>query len=376
VPRSLVPTDVTEVDGVRFSWRLGCRGHPDLPPGVALLVRAARDRDGPLLDSSGWLGLPARAAVGADATVLTSSASAATLLRHDLAGGGVRPPARRTELQVRPGLPWDAEPGVYRTVVLAPPAERGHPRVLAELDAAARALREDGELLLLLDKDRGAKRYEREAALRFGAGGVVARAGTARLSRWREPRPAATAAPPWTTFDLDGEPLRSLAGCHASGKLDPGTGRLLDALARADAIAAGQTVLDLGCGWGAIARFAADRGARVDAVDDDLAAVRSCRENVPGARVRHLDGVTGLDPHERYDRVLVNPPFHVGRAVRTELGRALLRAAHAATAPDGELWWVANRDLRYERLPELAGAELVADEGGFRVSRWRPRSVR
>jgi 16S rRNA (guanine1207-N2)-methyltransferase len=371
-----VPTDVAEVDGVRFSWRLGSRGHPDPPAGVALLVRAARDRDGPMLDASGWLGLPARAAVRAEATVLTSSALAASLLRRDLAGDGVRPPARSGELRVQAGLPWDAEPGAYGTVVLAPPAERGHERVLAELDAAARALRDDGELLVLLDKDRGAKRYEREAARRFAQGGVVARAGTARLSRWRDPRPADDAAPPWTTFELDGQPLRSLAGCHASGKLDPGTRRLLDALARADAIAADHAVLDLGCGWGAIARFAARRGARVHAVDDDLAAVRSCRENVPGAEVRHLDGVAGLAPDERYDRVLVNPPFHVGRAVRTELGRALLRAAHAVTAPDGELWWVANRDLRYERLPELAGAEQIADEGGFRVSRWRPRSVR
>jgi 16S rRNA (guanine1207-N2)-methyltransferase len=375
VPAAKLPFDVSEVDGVPFTWRLGCRGHPDLPAGVALLVRAARERDGPLLDASGWLGLPARAADRAEATVLTSSALEATLLRHDLAGDGVRTPARSTDLRVRAGLPWDAASRAYRTVVLAPPAERGHERVLAELDAAARALREDGELLLLLDKDRGAKRYEREAARRFAAGGVVARSGTARLSRWREPRPAADAAPPWTTFELDGEGLRSLAGCHASGKLDPGTGRLLDALSRADAVEAGRTVLDLGCGWGPIARFAAGRGARVDAVDDDLAAVRSCRENVPGARVRHLDGVAGLDPTERYDRVLVNPPFHVGRAVRTELGRALLRAAHAATAQDGELWWVANRDLRYERLPELAGADLVADEGGFRVSRWRPRSA-
>ena len=371
-----MPLDVAELNGVRFSWRLGCRGHPDLPAGVALLVQAARDRDGPLLDASGWLGLPARAAQRADATVLTSSATAATLLRRDLAGDGVRPLVRSGELQVHAGLPWDAQPDVYGTVVLAPPAERGHQRVLAELDAATRALRADGELLLLLDKDRGAKRYEREAAHRFDAGGVVARAGTARLSRWRDPRPVDDAASPWTTFELDGERVRSLAGCHAGGKLDPGTRRLLDALARADAIAADATVLDLGCGWGAIARFAARRGARVDAIDDDLAAVRSCRENVPGARVRHLDGVAGLDPDERYDRVLVNPPFHVGRAVRTELGRALLRAAHAVTAPDGELWWVANRDLRYERLPELAAAELVADEGGFRVSRWRPRSVR
>jgi len=376
VPPSSVPIDVAEVDDVRFSWRLGCRGHPDLPAGVALLVGAARDRDGPLLDASGWLGLPARAARRADATVLTSSALAATLLRRDLAGEGVRPPARSGALQVRAGLPWDAASGAFGTVVLAPPAERGHDRVLAELDAGARALRADGELLLLLDKDRGAKRYEREAARRFATGRVVARAGTARLSRWREPRPAGDAAPPWTRFELDGETFRSLAGCHAGGKLDPGTGRLLDALARADAVEAASTVLDLGCGWGAIAHFAARRGAHVHAVDDDLAAVRSCQENVPGARVRHLDGVAGLDPDERYDRVLVNPPFHVGRAVRTELGRALLRAAHAVTAPDGELWWVANRDLRYERLPELAGAEQVADEGGFRVSCWRPRSVR
>lgn len=371
-----MPIDIAVVDGLRFSWRLGCRGHPDVTAGVAMLVEAARKRTGLLLDASGWLGLPARAATAAAAIVLEPSASALALLRHDLDGHGARPPTRRGPLEVAAALPWDVSPGRYGTVVLAPAAERGHPRVLAELDAAAGALRDDGELLLLLDRDRGAKRYEREAALRFASGGVVARAGSARLSRWHGPRPERDAEPPWLEFEVDGAAVRSLAGCHASGKLDPGTARLLAALERADAVGPGTTVLDLGCGWGSIARYAAQRGARVRAVDDDLAAVRSCAANVPGADVRHVDGVAGLDPSERFERVLVNPPFHVGRAVRTELGRALLRAARDATAADGELWWVANRDLRYERAPELAGARMIVDEGGFTVMRWTPRSGR
>ncbi|MGY1741216.1 MULTISPECIES: class I SAM-dependent methyltransferase [unclassified Blastococcus] len=51
----------------------------------------------------------------------------------------------------------------------------------------------------------------------------------------------------------------------------------------ATGVAAGTTVLDLGCGTGALARAAAARGARVTGVDLDPAAVARAAAAVPGA---------------------------------------------------------------------------------------------
>ena len=131
------------------------------------------------------------------------------------------------------------------------------------------------------------------------------------------------ADPPWFRFDAPGGAAWALPGVHAAGKLDPGSALLLRELAAHGTVAEGAAVLDLGCGWGPLARHAADRGARVTAVDDDLAAARR------------------------------------------------------RVAPGGEIWLVANAALPYEAAFPAGDevAEMVR-ERGFKVLRVRPRSGR
>jgi 16S rRNA (guanine1207-N2)-methyltransferase len=364
--------DRATLAGVPFSWRLGCRGHPDPPPDWALLTERAATLAGEVLDASACLGVPARAAGGARATVLEPSAVALAALRRDLAAA----PGPEVPPEVRAGLPWDAPADAFDHALLAPPAERGTARVHAELAAAARALRRDGSGWALLDKDRGAKRYVRDAGRWFGRAEVVARRKGARLVRLEAPREDA-APEPWRRFVTELGPAWALAGCYAAGKLDPGSARLLADLAAAEAIPAGATALDLGCGWGPLARAAADRGAVVVASDDDLAAVRSCARTVPEARVLHADRDLGLAEDERFARVLLNPPFHVGAGVRLELARALLRAARRRVAKGGELWLVANAQLPYEgAFAPRDRVDEVSRAGGFKVLRVRVRSGR
>lgn len=374
--------DRAELDGVAFSWRAGCRGHPEAPAGWRELVRAAASLEGDVLDASACLGVPGRAASRAApralVTVLEPSALALAALRHDLEAEAWGASGPRAEA----GLPWDADDAAFDHVLSAPPAERGSARVRAELDAAARALRPAGTLWLLLEKDRGAKRYEADAGTRFAAGEVVARRKGFRLSRWREPRPieaeAGTRADaPWIRFAAPFGEAWALAGVHAAGKLDPGSALLLRELSTRGTVAEGMTVLDLGCGWGPLVRHAADRGARATGVDDDLAAVRSTRRNVPTAEVLHGDLDLELPADARYARVLANPPFHVGAGVRLDVGRRFLAAARRRVAPGGEIWLVANAALPYEAaFPAGDEVDELARERGFKVLRVRPRSGR
>ncbi|MDZ7707166.1 MAG: methyltransferase [Trueperaceae bacterium] len=356
-----------------FSWRAGCRGHPAPPAGWTALVETARSLRGDVLDASACLGVPARAATAADVVVLEPSALGLSALRHDLAAAAADVDAR---LRVSAGLPWDAPRGSFDHVLLAPPAERGSHRVRSEIHAAAAALRPGGTAWILLEKDRGAKRYEREARASFGEVQVVDRRKGWRLSRATQPR-SDVRPQPWSTFETPHGEAAALAGCFAAGKLDPGSALLLERMDAGGAVVGGATVLDLGCGWGPLARHAARRGARVTAVDDDLAAVRSCVQNVPDARVVHGDLDDPLDRDERFERVILNPPFHVGSGVRLGLGRAFLDAARRRVSPGGEIWLVANDALPYEAtFSSRETVDVLARAGGFKVLRARPPNVR
>ncbi|MEX2502080.1 MAG: methyltransferase [Trueperaceae bacterium] len=365
-----------------------CRGHPTPPPGWSLLTNAAAEARGDLLDAAGLLGLPARAAARAERVrVLEPSAAGLAALRHDLRSN---PPEGWSEdrATVEAGLPWDAPPASADVVALAPPAERGSARVLAELAAASYALRPDGTAWVLLEKDRGAKRYERSAERWFDEVRVTARSKGWRLARLTGPRPPTAHEldrAVWTGFEGDpGGPAWAVAGCYAAGKLDPGTATLLRTLeARSDdeaaeLVAAGRALLDLGCGWGPLTAWATRRGAIVTATDDDLAAVRSCRRTLaelPGgeaATVLHGDLDDALTADARFEAVLLNPPFHLGSGVRVGLGQAFVQVAARRLAPGGEAWIVANEALPYERRHE--GPErvcVVHREAGFKIVRLR-----
>jgi 16S rRNA (guanine1207-N2)-methyltransferase len=338
------------------------RGHPDVPDGLDLLAtRLAERRDAPpparRLDATGWFGVPARAAGGGQ--VLERSAAALDALRRDA----------------------DA-------VWVAPRADLGTRAVHADLAAAARALAPAGVAWAVLDRDRGAKRYARDAGRWFGAVARDAKRGRAELVRMAAPHPEAAAEAlaasvegphphdgPWAA--IDGAPgAAALPGTYGSAALDPGTAQLLAVLRAEAAPWRGLRVLDLGCGWGPLAREAAAGGAEVVATDDDLAAVRSARRNAPTADVRHADLAADLAADARFDAVLVNPPFHVGAGVRTAVGRAFVRTAVARLAPGGTAWVVANAALPYEAEVAAVDVDLeVCPADAFKVLVARRRSA-
>lgn len=385
--------ETVEVAGVALPLKPGTRLHPAPPRGWQLLVEAARSVRGRVLDASASVGLAARAlapGVRLGADVLEPSAAALVCLRTDPPHGA----------RVEAGLPWDAEVGGYDEVLLAPPGDRGLDRVRAELAAARRALRAGGAAWLLLHKDRGAKRLEREAERRIGPLTVLGRSGGWRLSCARAGDAAPPAAPapeaaapaaeasgdlaavPWTRHAQDGWTWWSLPGVFAAGKVDPGTRELLACLQREVPELDRAEVLDLGCGTGLLSAWAAAHGAVVTAVDDDLAAVRSTERTLatgrhaggaPTGTVAHSDLDAELPDGASFDLILCNPPFHVGARVRMALPAAFVAAARRRLRPGGEAWWVANAALPYEGwLGEAFGeVRTVARPSGFKVLRVR-----
>ncbi len=151
-------------------------------------------------------------------------------------------------------------------------------------------------------------------------------------------------------------------GVFSAEKIDKGSQALLEAL---PADLSGH-VTDLGAGWGYLSRAILERPAvtGLDLVEADHLALDCARRNVPDPRARFFwADATTFEPRALSDAVVMNPPFHQGRAGVPDLGRAFIRAAARLLKPSGRLIMVANRHLPYEQ--ELASCfGQVEDLGG------------
>ncbi|MFD4993345.1 class I SAM-dependent methyltransferase [Cellulosimicrobium cellulans] len=195
--------------------------------------------------------------------------------------------------------------------------------------------------------------------------------GKSRVLVASSPRPAHGGFTYPVTAALPDVGLRVAAfgAAFAGAGLDLGTRFLLDQLGATGSggPAPGGTgpgprdVVDLGCGTGLLATWAARRWpeAHVVAADRSDAAVRSAaltaRENGVGARVRTVRddaGATLADASA--DVVLLNPPFHDGAALRTDAAHRMFTTAGRVLRLGGELWCVWNSHLRYRPALERA----------------------
>ena len=165
-------------------------------------------------------------------------------------------------------------------------------------------------------------------------------------------------------------------GVFARGRLDLGTSVLF----RATEPPTGGRLLDLGCGYGAIAcaLAAASGDAEVVAIDVNN---RALALTVANAVRNGLTSIRALRPEqvpdgETFDQIWSNPPIHAGKAALHEL---LLRWL-PRLSPDGLAHLVVGRNLGADPL-----ARWLQDQGfdctrlgsakGFRVLRVRPPSL-
>lgn len=195
------------------------------------------------------------------------------------------------------------------------------------------------------------------------------------------PRPDIDRAPSQNPIHAEGIDLTLCAVGDVFNGAEPDHGSLLllDALAERGP-AAPQRIHDLGCGNGLLTAWLAHRfpEAHIVASDDSIDAVASTRATLtasfaepPDDRVRvSWQDRAADEPPASTDLVVLNPPFHRGGAIDTDLSAELLDAGVRLLRPGGQLWVVYNSHLRHRRRLEQHGrVEQMARDPRFTVVR-------
>jgi len=162
--------------------------------------------------------------------------------------------------------------------------------------------------------------------------------------------------------------LFSRPGVFSWEHLDEATAILADVMQ----VGQGDDVLDLGCGIGPLGLTAArlTGTGRVFLVDIDSEAVRCAERAVAVAGLMNCDvrvsDVSAAVRDLRFDVVVTNPPFHVGKATDLDVPTQFILDAHAVLKPGGSLQLVANRTLPYERIVHQCFGNLTTLHDGPR----------
>ena len=271
-------------------------------------------------------------------------------------------------------VPDDAR---HARVLLLPPRQRQAARAL--LAQALAHCAEGGLVLLAAANDEGARSLQSDIAAL--AGPVTALSKQHCRAAWTAPLHAARIDPAlcaeWRALDAPRDNPAgycSRPGLFAWDRIDPGSRLLAEHLPAA----IGGTVADLGAGWGYLSSALLRRCAGItelDLYEADARALEPARVNL--ARIAHPARVA-LHWHDvsqglprRYDAIISNPPFHIDRADRPQLGQAFIAVAAAALHAHGQLWLVANRHLPYEAAltAHFAQVEVIAQAQGYKVLR-------
>lgn len=173
--------------------------------------------------------------------------------------------------------------------------------------------------------------------------------------------------------------LSSASGVFARDRLDRGTSVLFRATSGPDA--SSRQLLDLGCGYGAIACALAvhSPAATVWAVDINERALQLTAENADSLGLVHRlrPCLPAAVPQEiRFDEIWSNPPIRIGKPALHRLlgtwlprltpsGRAFLVVSRHLGA-DSLQRWLVGEGFRCRRLASAKGFRVLALDGGRR----------
>lgn len=238
--------------------------------------------------------------------------------------------------------------------------------MLQLLHDAARILRPGGRCLLAGGNQEGAKSAALLLQRMFGPIKVLAQHSSHRLVVAHRPEELPSLPPELHTPYVDPQCFReievTLAGMPLTLFTRPGVfswehlDEATEVLAGQLDISIGTRVLDIGCGAGALGAVAArkSRTGMVRVLDVDAEAVRCAARTLDAAGAANAEAivsdVASAVLTQRFDLVVANPPFHVGKQVDLSVPHQFIADAFEVLEPGGRLMLVANRTLPYEAM--------------------------
>jgi len=160
-------------------------------------------------------------------------------------------------------------------------------------------------------------------------------------------------------------------GMFSHDRIDPGSHMLAEHLP--DNLSG--NIADFCAGWGYLAANVAERCPSVRSIDlyeADFESLEAAKQNLgdvsPETKFFWHD-LLSEPVGERYDAIVMNPPFHAGRAAEPNMGQGMIAVAAKSLKKGGRLLMVANRRLPYEQILETAFAEFseIAGDKAFKV---------
>ena len=253
--------------------------------------------------------------------------------------------------------------GSFNTVLVTLPRARDAAR--ARLHEAAQQMAPGGSLWVDGQKSDGIEGILREIKTFSGVSDVYSKAH-GKIARIDDP---AAIPAGWAR-----QTLRPTAGFSAAAGMFSPTGIDAGSAALAEALPdrLPTRIVDLGAGWGWLsAQILTHPGVQLlHLVEADHSALAAARDNISDPRaVFHWADARGFSLPDPVNGVIMNPPFHEGRAADPALGAAFIATAARLMTGSGRLWMVANRHLPYEA--ELARhfgqISEIGGDGRFKI---------
>ncbi len=160
-------------------------------------------------------------------------------------------------------------------------------------------------------------------------------------------------------------------GLFSPKALDIGTRLLIESLPKAKPSFA--TALDWGCGWGAIGLYLAksNPGAKVIALDSDIAAIKMTTANAAHNELTNLEVIAShsfeeISAEVKFDLITSNPPTHRGR----EVVDTMIAEAKERLVDGGALVIVVEA-----RLKPWVARQMKQVFGDYRILKRGPKNV-